>query len=104
MSYHRKLPADPRATGTYWVSRDSISGELSGKCSLWFAKPLRVKHRYRVTWVGADARSPAHLGEYSPDDVASWFGVYPETDLELIRIDQTPTDRMLAEARKQGSK
>jgi hypothetical protein len=89
-----------RETWTYWISRDSINGELSGKCSLWYAKPIRVKHRYRVTWVGADHRAPAHLGDHPPDHVAAWFGVYPETDLELIRVEQTPTAKMLAEAEK----
>ena len=89
----------PRETWVYWVSRDSVDGALSGKCSLWYAKPIRVKHRYRVTWVGADYSAPCHLGDYSPQDIAYWFGTYPETDLELLRVEQTPTEKMLT---KQG--
>ena len=98
MSYKRKLPVprDERETWVYFVSRDSINGELSGKCALWCAKPTRVRFRYRVTWVGTDPAVPALLGEYSPETVESWFGVYPETDLELIRVEQTPTEKMLA--------
>lgn len=99
MNHHRKLP-DPRPTWTYYVSRDSINGELSGTCSLWNTKPQRVQHRYRVTWVGPDTSEPGHLGDYAPETVALWFGVYPETDRELIRADTTPTEKMLAEAAK----
>lgn len=104
MNHKRKLPTprDERITWTYWISRDSLNGELSGKCNLWIAKPQRVKHRYRVTWVSprvSDHRE--HLGEFAPETVALWFGVYPETDLELVRVEQGVTERMLEEARKQ---
>lgn len=102
MTYRRDLPVskDPRAVWVYFVSRDSLSGELSGKCSLWYAKPIRVQHRYRVTWVGADDRYPCHLGEFRCDEVFSWFKVYPETDRELIRVEQYATQRMLEAARR----
>jgi hypothetical protein len=88
----------------YWISRDSVDGALSGMCSLWYVKPLRVKHRYRVTWVAANHREPGHLGNFSPKDIAYWFHTYPETDLELLRVEQTATERMLEEARKQGKR
>lgn len=77
-----------RTIWIYYVSRDSLSGELSGKCGLWGAKPLRVKHRYRVTWVGADDAAPRFLGEHPIQHVLKWFGTVPDTDRELIKVEQ----------------
>lgn len=97
----KQLPEPaPGITWTYWVSRDSLDDALMGKCSLWYAKPLRVKHRGRVTWIGADPRFPCHLGDFKPEEVAGWFGTYPETNMELIRVEQTPTQAMLDKAAK----
>lgn len=98
MTYRRALPKDPNLTWTYWVSRDSTNGELSGKCSLWRARPLRVKHRYRVAWVGASTLDPGHLGDFRLDEIYAWFRVHPETDRELIRIEWGVTERMLKDA------
>ena len=90
MSKHkdRPVPRDGRTVWTYWVSRDSICGALSGKAQLWCRKPIRCKHGYRVTWVNADETDPGHIGEYSLDHVRYWFGTMPDTDLELIRAEQ----------------
>lgn len=85
------VPVD-RDVWTYWVSRDSIAGSLSAKCHLWYKKPIRVKHGYRVTWVNADETDPGHLGEHSLRDVEAWFRVVPETDLELIRVETYATE------------
>lgn len=81
----------------YYVTRDSLGGDLSAKCGLWGVKPTRVKHRYRVTWVATDARDPGYIGEYTIKDVLSWFRVYPETDLELIRVEMGVTPKMLVD-------
>ncbi len=89
-----------RVVWVYYVSRDSIAGDLSGMCHLWYAKPLRTRIGNRVTWVAADHRDPCHLGEFLPKIFLAWFHVYPETDLELIRVEQYPTKTMLDEARK----
>ena len=95
------MATEPRHVWTYWLSRDSIHGELSGKVHLWRERPTRVRHRYRVTWVDSDHRKSGHLGEFPPSEIAAWFRVYPETDLELIRIDTHPTPHDLERARKE---
>ena len=82
-----------RQVWTYWISRNSIGGELSGTCNVWYAKPLRVKHRYRVTWVAADFREPCHVGEYSLQDVAFNFRTVPDTDLELLKVEQWAAEK-----------
>ena len=88
-----------RIVWVYWVSRDSLDGVLSGVCDLWYEQPVRVAHRNRVTWVPA-APTPSNLGQYVPADITGWFGVYPETDLELIRAEQHPTEQMIKESRR----
>lgn len=91
-----------RVVWTYWISRDSINGELSGKCHLWYARPLRVRHRYRVTYVGASDQAPCHIGEYTLQDIANWFGSerVPETDLQLFKCERYPSERELTEAKQ----
>jgi hypothetical protein len=96
----REPPKPDRTVWTYWVSRDSLQGELSGQCHLWWQKPLRVKHGYRVTWVNTDEHNPGLLGAFSPRDIKGWFRTIPETDLELIRIEMHPTEAELAEYNK----
>lgn len=89
-----------RPIWTYWISRDSIQGELSGKCHLWCRKPTRTKHGYRVAWLNTDEHDPGHVGEYDLKDIQAWFRVIPDTDLELIRCEMCPTDAQLTEAAK----
>lgn len=101
MSYKRNLPVPKdRTVWRYYVTRDSIGGELSGTCQLWYIKPIRVKHSYRVTWVCADHRDPGHLGEYRRDEVQKWFRVVPGTDLEMLRIETYATETELQEQAK----
>lgn len=99
----RKQAPTPKAvdTWTYWITRDSIRGELSGMCGLWHVKPMRVKHSYRATWVSTDERAPGFLGEHSCKDVARWFGAerVPETDIMLVKVSWGVTQRMLDEAK-----
>lgn len=97
-SHEPPAPAN-RVVWTYWISRDSIQGELSGKCHLWWARPLRTKIGYRVTWVGTDHREPAHIGEYTLDEIAGWFGHerIPETDIMLMKVEMYATEKMLNE-------
>lgn len=98
--HKQDLPAtrDARVVWVYWVSRDSRNGELADKCSLWRERPLRVKHRYRATWVGSDPNDPGHLGDFKPDEIFEWFKVCPETDRELVKVEQGVTERMLKAA------
>lgn len=84
-----------RETWTYWICRDSLQGELSGTIHLWYRKPARVKHGYRVAWVASDHRDPGYLGAFHVDAVRAWFNVIPETDLELIKADTYPTSEQL---------
>lgn len=90
-----------RTVWVYFISRDSINGELSGTCHLWSARPIRVRHRYRVTYVAADVQNPCHIGEYKLQEIAQWFDPkrVPETDLQVFRVEMYPTERMLAEAK-----
>lgn len=103
MNYKRKLPVskDTGVVWAYWVSRDSINGELSGKCHLWRERPLRTKIGGRVTWVDADHRAHASLGQHDPRTVVLWFGTCPDTDLELVYVEQGVTEKMLAYAKEQ---
>lgn len=89
-----------RVVWTYWVSRDSLNGELSGKCVLWFHKPIRVRHAQRITWVPVDHRAPGCLGEFVTDEIYGWFKVYPETDLELIRVECCPSQKEIEAAER----
>lgn len=102
MSVPHKQPTtyEGRTIWVYWISRDSVQGELSGKCHLWCRKPTRTKHGYRVVWLNTSEHDPGHVGEYDLKDVAFWFRVLPETDLELIRCEIFPSERDLAEAAK----
>jgi hypothetical protein len=92
-----------REVWTYFLSRDSLQGELSGKVHLWYRKPMRTKHSYRVSWLCADHRDPGYLGAFGTDEIEMWFGRerIPETDLQLIRIEQYASEKMKAEAAKQ---
>jgi hypothetical protein len=89
-----------REVWTYYVSRDSVNGVLSETCSLWCVKPTRTRHNGRVTWKGA----PGFLGLCTLEITVAWFGTYPETDLELIRVEQNASEKRMAEARKQGKR
>lgn len=105
MSHKRNLPEPPaRVVWTYFVTRDSIGGELSGKCQLWYRKPIRSNHRYRVTWVCADHRDPGHLGECTLQEIQGWFRVVPDSDLQLLKIEQYASQKMLDEAAKEYAK
>ncbi len=103
MTYRRDLPVprDKRTVWVYFVSRDSINGEPDGMCDLWYLKPTRTKHRYRVTWAATNVADPGHLGRFRTDEVQAWFRVIPDTDLELLKVEQFATPKMLEEAKKQ---
>ncbi len=88
----------------YFVSRDSVGGVLSDTCHLWHAKPTRVRHATRITWVGTDHKNPGLIGEYPPDEIHKWFRVYPQTDLELIRAEVCPSQKEIDDAIKEQSK
>jgi hypothetical protein len=94
-------PAEHESTTwTYWISRDSLDGELSATCSLWNEKPLRTRAGRRVVWSHHDG----HLGDFRPDEILSWhaFHTYPETDLELIHVETRPSKAELEEAQKRA--
>ncbi len=103
MSRKRALPTTyddgeaSRTTWVYFVSRDSVAGALSAKCTVWGQKPLRTKIGPRVTWVS----ERGHLGDFSPQEIIAWpaFRTYPETDMELIRIETRPTREELDRAK-----
>lgn len=88
-----------RITWVYYVSRNSELGVMRPKCRLWGARPTRVRIGNQVTWVAGNTDDPCYLGEHLPDDIMGWFGVVPDTDLELIRAAQHPTKKMLEGAR-----
>jgi hypothetical protein len=90
-----------RPVWTYWVTRDSGYGQLSHLCRLWCRKPTRVRRPHGVTWVDTAPSDPGKIGIYTIAEVSRWFRVYPETDLELIKAEQHPTDRELADLEKQ---
>lgn len=94
------IPKD-RVVWTYYVSRDSIAGEVSGVCQLWYVKPVRVKRAYRVTWVCADHRDPGHLGEYSLKEIQGWFRTVPDDDLQLLKVEQYVSQKMLDDAERE---
>lgn len=106
MNYKRQLPSpkNTRVVWVYWVSRDSLNGELRGRCSLWRARPMRVHHKGRVVWVGANDHDPGYLGEYDTQTVFLWFHVYPETDRELVRVEQNATEKMIEHAKELKAK
>ncbi len=87
-----------RTVWCYFVSRDSNGGVLSDVCQLWWMKPLRVVHADRVWWVARELDEPGHLGEHPVKDIVHWFRTKPDTDLELIRVEQWST-----EERSQGA-
>lgn len=86
---------------TYYLSRDSLDGALSAKCSVWNQKPLRTRVGGRVVW----SHDTGHLGEFRPDEILAWlaFKTYPETDRELLVVETRPSAEELAEAEKQVS-
>lgn len=84
---------------TYYISRDSLAGVLSAKCSLWWQKPARIAKGRSVLW--GDKSKPGYLGEYAPAVLAPRFRTYPETDLELIKIETRPTAAEYEESKKQ---
>lgn len=75
----------PLVDVTLYVTRDSLDGALMAKCDVWRGKPVRNVRGTRVTWVqGADCMHTAHL---TTAQLQREHGVYPETDLELIKIE-----------------
>lgn len=98
MSYKRQLPVPEHETieRSYWVSRDSLDGALSARCTLWNVKPLRVKCGSRVVWCASDGR----LGDYRTDEIMFWFRTFPETDRELLRVETRPNAKELEDAKK----
>lgn len=82
----------------YWISRDSLDGALNAKCALWCSRPLRTRIGGRVTWTSVYG----YLGMFRPDEILAWpaFHTYPETDVELIRVETRPTKDELTESRK----
>lgn len=95
----RRLP-EPKGehettTWVYWLSRDSLDGALSAKCSLWYMKPLRSRIGTRVVW----SSTYGHLGDFRPEEIVTWpaFHTYPETDMELLVIATRPSKAELEE-------
>lgn len=102
MNHKRKLP-EPLTSDivwTYWITRNSINGEISGECTLWNARPTRVKYGQRVTWVGTNTRDPGCLGDFTPQTIDGWFRTHPDTDRECLRVETRPNQTELAEATK----
>lgn len=81
-----------RQVWTYYVTRDSIDGQLSEACDLWWIKPTRVRHRNRVTWVATDVQNPGHMSVHKVGDIWKYFRVIPDTDREMLRVDQWATE------------
>lgn len=100
--YKKQLPHPPleheSTTWTYWISRDSLDGALSAKCSLWCVRPLRTRVGARVTWTS----TYGHLGDFRPDEILAWraFHTFPETNVELIRVETRPTKEQLDELKR----
>lgn len=97
-------PATPNVTWTYWITRDSIAGALSAKCTLWNVRPIRVRHRERVTWVNADETNPGHLGEFDPKEIDAWFRVHADTDREIICVETRPNATELETSQKSAAR
>lgn len=94
-------PKPEEITWVYWVSRDSVGGELSPRCSLWVRKPTRVRHGEHITWCATDGSDPGHLGIFPVDYYRALWRVYPETDLELIKVETRPNQRELDRSLKE---
>lgn len=78
-----------RIVWTYWVSRDSIRGQLVPTCSIWWIKPVRKVRRGRcTTWTDADENQPGRFGDYTLDETRGFCRTVPDTDLELIVVEQ----------------
>jgi hypothetical protein len=92
-----RKPALPRASDrsprrgqtlvTFYLSRDSVDGELSRAVEMWTTKPVRVRHSYRTTWVSSDLWAPGHESTLTLAEAQKRFRVVPDTDLELIKIE-----------------
>jgi hypothetical protein len=81
------MVVEERVSVYFFVTRDSVDGVLAEHCELWCVKPLRSKQPTRVTWLPR-AVSIGHMGRRTLAEVKKQFGTVPETDLELIRIEQ----------------
>lgn len=77
-----------RLVVSYYCTRDSEDGVLAEKCDLWAIKPLRSRQGGRVCWLPRAVVDHGHLGQHSTAMIMKWYGVYPETDLELISVEQ----------------
>lgn len=100
----RDKTAPTQVIWTYFISRDSHRGELAGKCGLWWARPMRSKVGPRTVWLATDPQQPGHIGDYTIDEIDGWFRVHPDTDLELLKVEQNATPKMLADAAKEKKK
>lgn len=89
-----KTMASPRVCWTYYVTRDSRDGVLSNICDLWSGvKPKRERQDGAVLWIPKTSNA-CYLGEHAVKDIQRWFGTIPDTDLELIVIEQwAPEDK-----------
>lgn len=90
-----------RVVWTYYVSRDTFDGKLADTCNIWWEKPERRTCGNHVTWCPRVFQQPCHFGRYMLDEVRRLYRVAPDTDLELIRIEQYASAKMLAEAQQQ---
>ncbi len=77
-----------RETVKYYVSRDSWNGVMSDTCDVWRTKPIRVRHATRVAWVHGNHTDPGHAGRYPVEDITKSIRTQPDTDLELIVVEQ----------------
>jgi hypothetical protein len=88
-----------RLVWVYFISRNSSKGKLRNTCRLWYRKPMRERGDTYVQWLPTNRADNGYIGEYFLNDVQRWFRTYPETDLELIRVETYPTDKQIREAK-----
>lgn len=82
---------------TYWLTRNRLDGELSGKVDVWLSVPHRVRFEDGdVHWIGltdvpddaADTGGTStHYGRWTVEEARHHAGNgVPMTDLECLRV------------------
>ncbi len=81
---------------TYWLTRNRLLGELSGKVDIWLAKPDRIVVDGDVQWIAfelvalktADApEESAHYGRWTIAQATVEVGAgVPANDRECLRV------------------
>lgn len=87
-----EVPLTP-VSGTFWLTRDCVFGELSDQVEIWVDKPYAVTcDDGDVVWVAnlhSVDRKTTFYGEASYADLKSEFGPSrPETKYECVRVDR----------------